>query len=172
MSERKLTGKVLPFALYWVSDIALLFKLRLTTFVVFSAVMAYLVTAGSNFRWDVIALLFFGGMCITSPSNAINEVLEKDYDKLMKRTANRPVAAGRMTATTGLLIAGITWITGAILLWSINTYAAILGNIAVVLYAFIYTPLKRVSPFAVFVGAIPGAIPLLIGNVAAAGFIC
>jgi len=161
--------KVVPFSFAWANDLLILFKYRLTSFVVFSAVMAFFASSQGNINWSNAILLLVGGFCITAASNALNQVLEKDYDKLMSRTADRPVAAGRMSSAHGVLVAGIFWIAGLVVLGFINTTAVILGSVAVVMYAFIYTPLKRISPIAVFVGAIPGAIPLLIGNVAAAG---
>lgn len=152
-------------------EYGLLFKFKLTSFVVFSAMMAYLVSMNGHIEWVPFLILFIGGFCVTAAANTLNEVLEKDYDKLMKRTANRPVAAGRMSASHAVFVAGMMWIFGIICLSYFNVLAAFLGSLAVVTYAFIYTPLKRYSPIAVFVGSFPGALPLLIGNVAAIGHI-
>lgn len=155
----------------WLMDYALLFKHKLTIFVVFSAMMSYLASLSGPVNWLHFTILFIGGFCITAAANALNEVLEKDYDKLMKRTANRPLAAGRMSVSHAVFVAGVLWVIGMVCLAYFNALAALLGAMAVVSYAFVYTPLKRYSPVAVLVGAFPGAIPLLIGNVAAVGYI-
>ncbi len=155
----------------WLMDYAILFKHKLTIFVVFSAMMAYLASLNGPVNWLKFTLLFIGGFCITAAANALNEVLEKDYDKLMKRTADRPLAAGRMTASHAVFVAGVLWVIGMVCLAYFGALASLLGALAVVSYAFVYTPLKRYSPSAVLVGAFPGAIPLLIGNVAAVGYI-
>ncbi len=152
-------------------EYGLLFKFKLTSFVVFSAMMAYLVSLNGHIELIPFAILFVGGFCITAAANTLNEVLEKDYDKLMRRTADRPVAAGRMTSSHAVFVAGVMWLFGVICLSYFNIFAALLGSLAVVTYAFIYTPLKRYSTLAVFVGSFPGALPLLIGNVAAVGHI-
>jgi len=155
----------------WYNDYAMLFKHKLTMFVVFSAMMSYLASIEGHVNWISFALLFVGGFCITAAANALNEVLEKDYDKLMTRTADRPLAAGRMTVSHAVFVAGVLWVVGMICLAYFNALSSLLGALAVVSYAFVYTPLKRYSPIAVLVGAFPGAIPLLIGNVAAVGHI-
>lgn len=155
----------------WLMDYALLFKHKLTIFVVFSAMMSYLASLSGPVDWLKFTILFIGGFCITAAANALNEVLEKDYDKLMKRTANRPLSAGRMSVSHAVFVAGVLWVIGMVCLAYFNALASLLGAMAVVSYAFVYTPLKRYSPAAVLVGAFPGAIPLLIGNVAAVGYI-
>lgn len=154
----------------WLADCLVLFKHKLTLFVVFSAIMAYLATI-ENAQWVDVILLAIGGYCITGAANAINQILEKDYDKLMVRTANRPVAAGRMSVHSASLLSGVMLVLGIFSLALFNTLAALLGTVAVISYAFIYTPLKRFSPIAILIGSLPGALPLLIGNVAAAGYI-
>lgn len=152
-------------------DYAILFKHKLTLFVVFSAMMAYLASISEKIVWLDFLILFVGGFFITAAANALNQVLEKDYDKLMKRTADRPVASERMTPGHAVFVAGILWVAGMIFLSYFSALAAFLGGLAVVSYAFIYTPVKRYSTIAVLIGAFPGAIPLLIGNVAATGTI-
>jgi protoheme IX farnesyltransferase len=102
-------------------------------------------------------------------SNAFNQVIEKDLDALMDRTKNRPVASGRMTPNTALLIASTLTIIGIVLLYTINAKSAMFGAISIFIYTSVYTPLKTVTPLAVFVGAIPGAIPFMLGWVAATG---
>jgi protoheme IX farnesyltransferase len=120
-------------------------------------------------NWVALVILAFGGFFVTGASNALNQVLEKDFDRLMARTADRPLAAGRMTVAEGVLAAGIMSMVGIMLLALFNPWAAFFGMLAMVSYAFVYTPLKRISPIAISVGALPGALPTLIGCVAFQG---
>ncbi|MDZ7878287.1 MAG: heme o synthase [Saprospiraceae bacterium] len=150
-----------------IQDYGLLMKFKLSLTVVFSAVMAYLIAAESTISWAYFTALFLGGFFTTGAANALNQVLEKDYDKLMKRTENRPLATGRMTSAEGILVAGISSLIGVTLLAVFNPTTAFLGMVSLILYAFVYTPLKRVSNINVFIGAIPGALPMLIGCTAA-----
>lgn len=152
-----------------VQDYVLLIKLRLTLTVVFSSVMAYLIALKEPINWIPLSILLLGGFLVTSAANALNQVLEKDYDKLMERTANRPLAAGRMKTAEAVLFAGLMTLLGITLLALFNPWTAFFGMAALVTYAFMYTPLKRLSPAAIFIGAIPGAIPALIGCTAAEG---
>ncbi len=152
-----------------IADYKLLMKFRLNLTVVFSSVMAYLIAAQGTVDWMAVLILGMGGFLVTGAANALNQVLEKDFDKLMKRTENRPIAAGRMTISEAVLAAGFMSIFGIGLLASFNPWAALLGTIALMSYAFIYTPMKRVSPIAVLVGAVPGALPMMIGCVAVEG---
>lgn len=152
------------------TDYKQLVKLRLNLTVVFSSVMAYLI-ASPVIDWVLLAILSMGGFLVTSASNALNQVLEKDYDRQMKRTENRPLAANRMSTSEGVMAAGLMSVVGIGLLATINPWTALLGTIALISYAFLYTPMKRVSPAAVFIGAIPGALPMMIGCVAAEGYI-
>ena len=125
--------------------------------VVFSSLAGYIIFAREQFDWLNFILLGLGGMFITFSANAINQVLERDFDKLMIRTMNRPLADGRMTISFAVLLAGLFATFGALFLFVINSLAATLGMLSLVLYAFVYTPLKRYSTLAVPVGAIPGA---------------
>ena len=148
-------------------DYLLLIKPSLSIMVVFSSVMSFALTKGSadyvNF-WKMILLLFAGGMLVTGSANAINQVVEKDTDAKMKRTAKRPVAAGRMSVQEGWTFAIITGVAGVFILgYFFNTLTAGLAALSLFLYAFIYTPLKKVNSIAVLMGAIPGAMPCLIG---------
>jgi protoheme IX farnesyltransferase len=153
----------------WVRDYLQLFKFRLSLTVVFSSVIAFII-ASREFNLADVVLIFLGGFLITAGANALNQVLEKDFDKLMKRTQNRPLAAGRMNVSEAVLAAGLSGIAGVGILWFFfNPLGALLGAVSLIIYAFIYTPLKRFSPFAVLVGAIPGALPPLIGWVCATG---
>jgi protoheme IX farnesyltransferase len=116
------------------------------------------------YDWGMIILLFAGGMLVTGSANAINQVVEKDTDALMKRTSKRPVAAGRMSVHEGWAFAILTGSIGVFILGNyFNWLSAGLAALSLFLYAFIYTPLKKVNSIAVLVGAIPGALPCLIG---------
>ncbi len=149
-------------------DYAVLVKVRLNLTVVFSAVVGYLLAVGTEVNLLAIVYLAIAGFAVTGSANAINQLLEKDYDKLMKRTKDRPLAANRMNNTEAILVAGILGVGGIGLLWYyFGELTALIGAMSLLSYAFIYTPLKRISPIAVFVGAIPGALPPVIGWVAA-----
>jgi heme o synthase len=155
------------------SDYLLLIKFRLTFIVVFSAGIGFLyVTASTGINWAGLFYIMLSGFLITGSANALNEIFEKDFDKLMDRTKNRPLPAGRMGVPEALLIAGLMGFAGIFMLaFSFNVLSALIGALSLFSYAFIYTPLKRYTNFAVFVGAIPGALPPLIGWVAATGHI-
>jgi len=147
-----------------IKDYLQLIKPSLSIMVVFSSVMCYLLVPGVVYNWIMILLLFTGGMLVTGSANAINQVVEKDTDAVMKRTAKRPVASGRMTVEEGWGFAILTGAAGVFILgYYFNWLAAGLAAFSLFLYAFIYTPLKKVSAIAVFVGAFPGALPCLIG---------
>ncbi len=146
-----------------------LLKLRLSWLVVFSALTSFFMGTQS-FEWYTPLLLTLGGFLVTGASNAFNQIIERDLDKLMSRTENRPMPQGRLSHTEALIFSAITGALGIWLLWEfMNPLSGILGLIALVSYVAIYTPLKRVTPFAVFVGAFPGAIPPMLGWVAATG---
>ncbi len=152
------------------SDYLLLFKFRLSLTVVFSSIISYCIASHENLFFSNVLLIFLGGFLITAGANAFNQLLEKDYDKLMKRTQNRPLAAGRMNIPEAILAAGLCGIAGVVILWFFfNPVGALLGAVSLLTYAFVYTPLKRFTPFAVLVGAFPGALPPLIGWVCATG---
>ncbi|MGB0871288.1 MAG: heme o synthase [Flavobacteriales bacterium] len=146
-------------------------KMRLTTTVLFSSLISYVLgtntTHSGPFDWFTFGLLALGGFLVIASSNGFNQVYERDTDKLMKRTEGRPLPEGRITATEGLIFSTLAGIIGIVCLLQINMKCAIYGAISLVLYAAIYTPLKRVSPIAVLVGAFPGAIPAMIGWLAA-----
>jgi protoheme IX farnesyltransferase len=159
------------------SDFSKLIKLRLTFLVTFSASITFLIGSMANkethgaINWLDWAKLIVGGFLVTSAANCFNEIIEKDYDKLMKRTMDRPIPAGRMTTGQALVLGLGMGIAGTYLLQSLNITTGLLSVFSILFYAFAYTPLKRVSPIAVFVGAIPGALPPLIGYVAGHGTI-
>jgi protoheme IX farnesyltransferase len=154
-----------------VDDFKQLVKLRLNLMVVTSAVLSYFIAAGGWGNPKEVLALALGGFLVTGASNALNQVLEKDFDKMMKRTMNRPLPQGRMTTSQAVLNAGWMSVIGITLLAILNPWAGLLGAISLLLYAFIYTPIKRVSPVSVTIGAIPGALPALIGCVAFEGSI-
>jgi heme o synthase len=151
-----------------VADYAALTKMKLSFLVVFSAAMAFIMGSGGDVNWSKFLLLIAGGFLVTGAANAFNQVIEKDLDKLMDRTRNRPLADGRMGVVEALIVSSLFALSGlAILFTFMNMASGILGLIAIISYTIIYTPLKRITPFAVFVGAFPGAIPPLLGWVAA-----
>ena len=148
-----------------VRDYMLLIKFSLSFMVVFSAVVSYLLAPKIvAFDWGMIILLFIGGLLVTGSANAVNQVVEKDTDAMMKRTAKRPVASGRMTPAEGWAFAIIAGAVGVFILWYFfNGLSAIIAVFSWFVYAFMYTPLKKVSAVSVLVGAVPGALPCLIG---------
>jgi len=153
-----------------IKDYLQLVKLSLSIMVVFSSVISFMLTKGFEAYDDQlfrIVMLFAGGLLITGAANAINQVVEKDTDAMMKRTGQRPVASGRMTVTEGWTFAIVAGALGVFILGNyFNWLTASLAALSLFLYAFIYTPLKKVSSIAVLIGAIPGAFPCLIGWVA------
>src|SRR6185295_506748 len=148
-----------------IKDYLQLIKLSLSIMVVFSSVISYLLAPKIvEYDWWMIVLLFVSGMLVTGSANAINQVVEKDTDALMKRTAKRPVAAGRMSVQEGWAFAILAGAVGVFMLGNyFNWLSAGLAAFSLFMYAFIYTPLKKVNSIAVLVGAIPGALPCLIG---------
>lgn len=148
-----------------IKDYLQLIKPSLSIMVVFSSVMSYLLAPKLvQYEWTMIGLLFAGGLLVTGSANAINQVVEKDTDAMMKRTRNRPVAAGRVSVTEGWAFAVLTGLSGvSILGYYFNWLSAGLALFSLFLYAFIYTPLKKISAVAVIIGAFPGALPCLIG---------
>ena len=140
--------------------------MRLALSVVFSSLAGYLLGA-ETVDFKTLILLAFGGYFMVGASNAYNQIIEKDLDGLMDRTKNRPIPAGRMSVNTAFIIASIFTLLGIIILYTINKQTAMFGAISIFLYTCVYTPLKTKTPLAVFVGAIPGAIPFMLGWVAA-----
>lgn len=152
-------------------EVAVLFKLRLASLVVFSAALGYLMgVAPGAFRfWDLV-LLLLAGTLLTGASNALNQVLEVREDALMRRTADRPLVRGGLSATEAVWSAFLAGGFGTFLLWMVfGPLTGILGFISLFMYVALYTPLKKHSPWAVFVGAFPGAFPPMLGYVAATG---
>lgn len=149
-----------------ISDFKEITKMRLALSVVFSSLAGYLLGV-ETVDYTTLTLLAFGGYFMVGASNAFNQIIEKDLDALMDRTKNRPVAAGRMSVNTAFAIASIFTVLGIVILYIINPQTAMFGAISIFLYACVYTPLKTKTPLSVFVGAIPGAIPFMLGWVAA-----
>ncbi len=152
------------------ADYNQLVKFRLTFLVVFSSVVTYLTAVSGTINWFEVAMLSLGGFLVTGASNGINQVIEKDYDKLMLRTANRPVATNRMSVMEASIISLSMGLSGVLIISTfLNPLCGWLALGALLSYAFIYTPLKRITPVSVLVGAFPGAIPTLLGWVAVSG---
>lgn len=149
-----------------IKDLQALVKFRLALSVVFSACTAYFLGV-ETLSYQGLFLLGLGGFLVTASANTLNQVLEKESDKLMTRTQNRPLPAGRMEVSEAVLIAGLAGASGILILACFNALTAVLGAFSLVSYAFIYTPMKKVSPAAVWIGAVPGAMPMAIGWVAA-----
>jgi protoheme IX farnesyltransferase len=137
--------------------------------VVFSASVSFLIGSKEqgSIHWINWLILTVGGFLVTGAANGFNEIIEKDLDKLMKRTSDRPIPAGRMTTGQALVLSLFMGIAGTLILVRLNFLTGVLSVFSIFLYAFLYTPLKRKSPIAVFVGAFPGALPPLIGYFAA-----
>lgn len=154
-----------------ITDFGLLVKFRLTLMVIFSAVIAYAIVSTGPVNWPALALLAIGGFLVTGAANALNQGLEREYDRLMTRTANRPVAAGRMSLSKAVLWAGLMAMVGISCLSWFNPLTGFLGTLSLISYAFVYTPMKRSTPLSVVVGAVPGALPIIIGCVAFEGTI-
>ncbi len=150
----------------FLGDFKQLTKFGLSLSVVFSAIAGYLL-AVDHINYITVTLLGIGGYLMVGASNAFNQIIEKDIDKLMKRTQNRPLPTGRYNITTAMTIAVSFTLLGLGILYTINEKTALFGAVSIFLYTCAYTPLKGVTPLAVFIGAFPGAIPFMLGWVAA-----
>ncbi len=150
-------------------DFKAITKAGLAVSVVFSSIAGFLlgVTDFASLSGVVLLKLIIGGYCMVGASNAFNQVIEKDLDALMDRTKNRPIPSGRMESNIALIIAVVLTVLGIVLLYTINPKSAMFGAISIFLYTSVYTPLKTVTSLSVFVGAFPGAIPFMLGWVAA-----
>lgn len=151
-----------------IGDFKQLTKVGLSLSVVFSAVAGYILGV-DQIDWKILGLLGLGGYLMVGASNAFNQVVERSTDALMKRTQNRPLPKGRMNVNTALTIATLFTVFGLGILYYIHPKCALFGAISIFLYTSAYTPLKSMTPLSVFVGAIPGAIPFMLGWVAATG---
>jgi len=168
--EESIKVKEHSFVASKVRDYAQLMKPNLSFMVVFSSVVGYLMAPGIPFVWTKVLLLFAGGVLVTTGANIINQILERFSDRLMKRTMVRPLPEERMTVTEAWILCILSAAGG---FWILATYfnlgAAFLSLFSLLLYGFAYTPMKKIHPIATFIGAIPGALPPLIGWVAATG---
>lgn len=147
-------------------------KFRLSFLVILSALTGYLFAGGKDLT--EITYLMLGGTLVTGASNGANQIWERNLDKIMNRTNRRPLPTGEMSLREAYIIVIIFLFIGTYLLWLINIKSAVLGLLAFLSYVFVYTPLKQITPWAVFVGAFPGAIPPFLGAIAttdAFGFI-
>ena len=152
----------------FLADFKAVTKMGLSVSVVFSSLAGYLLAA-EVVHFQTLILLAIGGYFMVGASNVFNQIIERDLDVLMDRTKNRPIPSGRMTVTFAFILAIILTIAVLSILYSINERTAMFGAISICLYTSAYTPLKTKTPLSVFVGAIPGAIPFMLGWVAATG---
>lgn len=170
MSDKSLTLNQQVSISGKIQDYVLLTKFRLSGLVVFSAAMGFVIASGSGFSWARLGILVLGGFLVAGASNGFNQIIEKDLDKLMERTANRPLPSGRMTITEAMMACILMAILGVGILWlAINPLCGVLSLLSLLIYTVIYTPAKRITPFSVLIGAIPGAFPPLLGWIAFTG---
>ena len=148
------------------SDFSQLTKFRLSITVVISSIAGYFL-AVETVNYPTLLLLILGGYAMVGASNTFNQVFEKDLDKLMLRTQNRPLPSERMQPNNAILIGIVLTLIGISSLYMINAKTAFFASLSIFLYACVYTPLKQKTPLSVFVGAFPGAIPFMLGWVAA-----
>ncbi|NHN27484.1 protoheme IX farnesyltransferase [Flavobacterium jejuense] len=146
-------------------------KARLAISVVFSTLAGYLlgVSSWTNQNWISLLLLVIGGYCMVGASNVFNQIIEKDLDALMDRTKNRPLPSGTITKQNAFVLGIVLTVLGLAILYYVNAKTAMFGAISIFMYVSLYTPLKTITPLSVFVGAFPGAIPYMLGWVAATG---
>ena len=153
-------------------QIGKLLKIRLTFLVVFSGGFGYLLANTASINWFHFIMFIIGSFLITGAANTINQIIEKDLDKLMKRTADRPLPTNSLSVQEAIIFSVIlTFIGTVLLIVFVNILSAVLALFSLILYAFVYTPLKQTTPISVLVGAFPGALPPLIGWVAMTGII-
>jgi len=149
-----------------------LLKVRLSLLVAFSCAFGYALAMRGNVNFETLAMLVTGGFLLSGASVGINQIIEVELDKVMSRTCNRPLPTGRLTLNEAIIFISIIFVLSILILaFYTNLLTVLLSVVSMLLYSFVYTPLKRVGPIAVFVGAIPGALPPLIGWVAASGAI-
>ncbi len=149
-----------------------LLKPRLSMLVAFSCAFGYALATRGSVNWFILTILTLSGFLLSGASVAINQVIEKDLDAMMERTKMRPLPTQRLSVFEALIFAGLCTITSLFLLWKFtNPLTLLLSVVSMVLYCFVYTPLKRIGPIAVLIGALPGALPPLLGWIAATGSI-
>jgi protoheme IX farnesyltransferase len=146
-------------------------KARLSVSVVFSSIAGYFLGIRNfeAFDWKLLLMLMIGGYCMVGASNVFNQIIEKDLDALMDRTKKRPIVTGKVSKNQGFILGIVLTILGLTILYMINPKTAMFGAISIFIYTSLYTPLKTLTPLSVFVGALPGAIPFMLGWVAATG---
>ena len=146
-------------------------KARLSISVVVSTIAGYLLgfNEGQPFQWLVLVLLIVGGYCMVGASNVFNQIIEIELDAKMDRTKNRPLPSGRISKQNAFILGCVLTLLGLAILYNVNPKTAMFGAISIFMYVSLYTPLKTVTPLSVFVGAFPGAIPFMLGWVAATG---
>jgi heme o synthase len=170
IAEESISNESKAIASSKVKDYIQLIKFRLSFLVVFSATATFLLGSSGVIDWRKLVMLVLGGFMVTGSSNAFNQIIERDLDKLMSRTQKRPLPDNRMEVNEAFVFSLVMGIVGVFLLgYFVNITCGILGLLALLLYTLLYTPLKKHTPFAVFVGAFPGAIPPMLGWVAATG---
>ena len=147
------------------SEILILIKHRLSFSVVLSSIASYLL-AFEIFSPSTFILLIIGGFLVVGSSNGFNQIIERERDSLMSRTLNRPLPSGNMTTYQAIIICSILGLVGLFMLYTINFRTAFFGFVSMIIYLAVYTPLKPITPLSVFFGAIPGAIPFMLGWVA------
>jgi|SRR5690606_19636275 protoheme IX farnesyltransferase len=172
ITEKVKTIDGFPLAIAKVKPYFELIKFRLSFLVAFSCAFGYMLGVQGSINWLNLAMLSLGGLLVSGSSITINQIIEKDYDGVMKRTMDRPLPTHRLQVNEAIIFAFIIGSLGLILLLQFsNVLTTLLAIVSMILYSFVYTPLKRVGPIAVFVGAFPGALPPLLGWVAATGTI-
>ncbi len=170
LREEPIKVKEYSFVAAKLRDYIQLMKPNLSFMVVFSSVVGYLMVPGIPFEWKEVIILFTGGILVTNAANIINQILERFSDRNMKRTMNRPLPDERMGVTEAWTLCVLSAVAGVgLLAFYFNVAAAALSFLSLLLYGFAYTPMKKIHPIATFIGAIPGALPPLIGWVAATG---
>ena len=147
------------------SEILILIKYRLSFSVVLSSVTSYLL-AFEIFSLSTFIILIIGGFLVVGSSNGFNQIIERERDSLMSRTLNRPLPSGNMSIYQAIIICSILGLIGLVMLYAINFRTAFFGFVSMIIYLAVYTPLKPITPLSVFFGAIPGAIPFMLGWVA------
>lgn len=168
LQEEVISTKSHNPAMAKVRDYSQMMKPNLSFMIAFSSIVGYLFAPGMHFIWKDVLILFAGGMLVTNASNIINQILERYSDRMMKRTMLRPLPDNRMGTTEAWVATGLSAVAGVVLLSVyFNVFAGILSFVSLLLYGFAYTPMKKIHPVATFIGAIPGALPPLIGWVAA-----
>ena len=168
MNSSTSTISVITMTLIKLRAFTELLKPRLSLLVAFSCAFGYGLASHGNINWTTLFILTFSGFLLSGASVTINQIIEKDLDQLMERTKFRPMPTEVLSFLEAILFCTLLGVVGTVLLWVYtNPLSGILGFISIILYAIIYTPLKRKTPFSVFVGAFPGALPTLIGGVAA-----